>query len=111
MFNLIKQVFIVLLSFISLATKYLSLNDEPYIVRLTLLDLNPVEPKYYLLMISSDKCTGSCNALLPKACVLKKTKDINVNAFNMITNKSEAKTMPKQISCDCKCKFNSKTCN
>ena len=41
----------------------------------------------------------------------KKTKDINFKAFNMITNKNEAKTIPKRISCDCKCKFNSTTCN
>ena len=31
--------------------------------------------------------------------------------FNMITNKTEAKIMAKNISCDCKCKFNSATCN
>ena len=31
--------------------------------------------------------------------------------FNMITNKNEAKTMKKNISCDCKCKFNSTACN
>ena len=29
----------------------------------------------------------------------------------MITNKNEAKTMKKHISCDCKCKFNSAPCN
>ena len=29
----------------------------------------------------------------------------------MITNKNEAKTMTKNISCDCKCTFNSTTCN
>ena len=29
----------------------------------------------------------------------------------MITNKNEVKTMEKHISCDCKCKFNSTTCN
>ena len=28
----------------------------------------------------------------------------------MITNRNEAKTV-KQISCDCKCKFNRTTCN
>ena len=43
--------------------------------------------------------------------VLKKTKDINVKVFNMITNKNEAKAMTKHISCDFKCKFNSTTCN
>ena len=41
----------------------------------------------------------------------KKTKDINVKVVNMITNKSDAKTMTKHISCDCKCKFNSTACN
>ena len=29
----------------------------------------------------------------------------------MTTNKNEAKTMVRHISCDCKCKFNSATCN
>ena len=29
----------------------------------------------------------------------------------MLTNKSEAKAMTKHISCDCKCKFSSATCN
>ena len=62
-------------------------------------------------MISLDKHTGSCNVLLPKICVPKKTKDINVEVFNMITNKNEAKKLVKYISCDCKCKFNSTTCN
>ena len=70
--------FIVLLGFIeSLAhvakisdqTKCLSLNDEPCMVRPILTDLNSVEVKYYLFMISLDKCTGSCNALSLKICV------------------------------------------
>ena len=60
MFGLIKQLFIVLLSFSeSLAcdrTKYLFLNDEPCIVRLSLIDMNPVELKYPC-MISLNKCT------------------------------------------------------
>ena len=47
----------------SLATKCLSLNDEPSMVRPFLIDLNPVEFKNYLFMISLDKCSGSCNYL------------------------------------------------
>ena len=47
--------FIVLLSFSeSLATKCLFLNDESCMVRPTLIDLNPVDLKYYSLMISLD---------------------------------------------------------
>ena len=79
-------------------------------VRPTLIDLNPVELKYYPFMISLDKCTGSCNVLSPKICIPKETKDINVKAFNMITNKNKDKTMTKHISCDFKFKLNSTTC-
>ena len=82
MFNLIKQVFIVLLSFSeSLATKYLFLNNEPCMIRPTIIDLNPAEFKYYIFMISLDKCTGSCNVLSSKICVPKETKDTNVKAL------------------------------
>ena len=67
MFSLIKEVFVVLLSFsVSLATKCLFLNDEPCMVRPTLINMNPVELKYYPFMISLNKCTGSCNILSQK---------------------------------------------
>ena len=47
------SLFIVLLSFSeSLATKYLFLNDEQCMVRPTFIDMNPVELKYYPIMIS-----------------------------------------------------------
>ena len=112
MFSLIKQVFIVLLSFSeSLTTKCVSLYGKPCMVRPSLIEVNPAELKYYLLKINLDKYSGSYSVLLPKICVPEKTKDINVNAFNMITNKNEANTITKHISCDCKCKFNTTTCN
>ena len=67
--------FIVLLSFSSsLATKYVSLIDEPCMVRPALIDLNPFELKHYPFMISLDKCNGSCNVLSPKMCVTKENK-------------------------------------
>ena len=60
-------------------------------VRPTLIDLNPVEVKYYPFMISLDECKGSCNVLSQKICVPKET-NINVKVLNMIANKNEAKT-------------------
>ena len=73
MFSPIKQVFIALLSFSSsLATKCISLNDELCMIRPTIIDLNPVELKYYPFMISLGKYSGSCNVLSPKRCVPKK---------------------------------------
>ena len=76
-------------------------------VRLTIIDLITIELKYYPIMISLDKCSESYSVLSPKICALKKTKDINIKVFNMITKKKEAETMIKHISCDCKWKFNS----
>ena len=56
MFSLIKQVFTVLLRLSeSLArdtTQCLFLNNEPCMVRSTLIDLIPVELKYYSFMIN-----------------------------------------------------------
>ena len=49
--------------------------------------------------------------LNPVISVLSKTKDVNVKIFNMITIINEVKTLIKHISCDCKCKFISATCN
>ena len=106
MYSLIKQVFIVLLYFSGFLArdraKCLSLNDDPCMIRPTVIDLNPVELKYYPFIISLDKCNESCNVLSPEICVLKEKNDINVKVFNMITNKNEAKAMTEYISCDCK---------
>ena len=80
---------------ISDRTECLSLNDEPFMIRRTLISLNPVELKCHPFMINLDQCNGSCNVLSPKKGVPKETKDINVKAFNMTTNKKEVKTMTK----------------
>ena len=102
------SLFIALLSFSeALATKCMFLNNEPRMVRPTLIDMNHVEFKYYSFIISLNKYTGSCNVLSPIICVPKEIKDINVKAFNMVTNQDEAKAMAEHVSCDCKCKFNS----
>ena len=51
-------------------------------------------------MISLNKCTGSCNALSPKICIQKETKDIYIKA-----NQDKAKAMTEYISYNFKCKF------
>ena len=44
-------------------------------------------------------------------CVLNKTKYVNVKVLDIITIVNEAKALLKHLPCDCKCKFNSVTCN
>ena len=68
---------------------------------------------HFWLVISLDKCNGSCNAvdgLSITICVPSKKRS-NVKVFNMTRKIDEAKTLIKHISCDCKCRFNSVTCN
>ena len=104
MFRFIKEVFIALLRFCrSLAKKWVSLNDEPCMIRSTLVDLNPFELNHYSFMTSLHKCNGSC--------ALSKTKEVNIELFNMITRINEVKTLVKHISCDFKCKFDHTICN
>ena len=74
--------------------KCLVLNYEPCMFRPTIVDMNPVERKYYTFMISLNKCNGSCNVFSPRIYV---PKDINVKTFDMITKKDEAKAITKHI--------------
>ena len=94
-FGLVKKVFISLLSFSgSFETKRLSLNNEPCMTRPTLIDLNPLELNYHLLMVSLDKCHGSCNAvddLFTKKYAPSKIKNVNVEVVNVIIRINEIK--------------------
>ena len=75
-------------SLFSLATKSVSLCNEPCMIRPTLIEVNTVERNYYPSMISLDTCNGSCNIaddVSTKICVPRKTKDENFKVFNKIT--------------------------
>ena len=74
----------------------MSLNNKPYMVRPTLIDLSHVEIKYYPFSISLEWCNRRCNSVndLPlRICLPSKTKGVNVKVFSMITNRNESKTL------------------
>ena len=76
--------------------------------------LNLEELHYYPLMVSLNRCNGSCNThddLSSRIWVPKETEDVNLSGFNMITRTNESKTLTKHISCDCKHKFDGRKCN
>ena len=57
---LIEHVFVALWNFpSSLSTECVSLNDEPLMIRHTLISLNTVEIEYYPFMNRLDKLSGS----------------------------------------------------
>ena len=87
----IQQVFIVLLSSgESLATKCVSLNKVPCMIRPPLIDLNPIELKYYPLMISIDKFSKSSTVaddLSTKISVPSIMKQVNMSVKIIVREK------------------------
>ena len=86
MFGFIKKLFIGLLRF--MPTKCMPLNNEQCKTRPFLINLNPLEVKYYPFLITLDKCNGNCNTLnniSDKICVPNGTEDKNLNVFNLLT--------------------------
>ena len=74
-----------------------------------------IELIYYSLIVSLNKCNGSCNGnfdLYTKMRVLsKKKKDVNVKVFKIITRINEAKMLVRHISVNHKCELDSTKCN
>ena len=69
------------------------------------------ELHYYPFVVKLDRCVGSCNTLndlFNKVCVPNKTEDLILSVFDMITGINESKVLTKDISCDCKCRFDGK---
>ena len=94
MFRAIKQVFTALLRFSStLATKCMSLNNQPCITRPTLIDLNTDECNQGLRH-QFNRFDGSCKTLddpSGRTCVSDRTEHENLNVYNLIAIKNESK--------------------
>ena len=54
----------------------------------------------YPFACNVDRCAGNCHALNDLsniACVLNKKEDLNLNAFNLITEINESKILTKHV--------------
>ena len=121
MFGLIKKIFIGLLTGVangSNHTKCVSLSNWKCMTQPTLINLHANEYSqefhYYPFAVKLDRCVGSCNILNDlsnKVCVPNKTEDLNLSIFNMIAGINELKTLTKNISCECKCRFDKRKCH
>ena len=72
------------------------------------------ELHHYPFAVKLDRYIGHCNTLndlTNKECVPNKTEDLNISEFAKITGKNESKIFKKDISCECKCKFDGRGCN
>ena len=112
--------FIVLISNIvngSNHSKCVSLSNQKNMIQTTLINLHPNEYsqefRYYPFTVKLDRSVGSCKILndLSNICVPNKTEDLNLSILNMITEINESETLTKNISCECKCRFDGRKCN
>ena len=85
-------------------TKCISLSNQQCMVEPTLINLHPNGSsqglRYYPFVVNLDRCVGSCNTLYGlsnKVCVPRKTEDLNVSVFNMITRIRGSKICIMQI--------------
>ena len=99
-------------------TKCVSSSNEKCMIQPTLINLHPSEYiqelHYYPFVINLDRCVGSWNTLNDlsnKVCIPKKTEDLNLSVFNMITGINELKTLIKHMSCERKFEFVGRKCN
>ena len=121
MFGLIKKIFMGLLITIGNAsnhTKCVLLSNQKCEIQPNFINLHPNEYSqefyYYPFPVKLDKCVGSCNTLnnlSNKVCVPNKTEDLNLSVLNIITGINESKTLTNRTSCECKCKFDGRSCN
>ena len=99
-------------------TKCVSFRNQKCMIQPALINLHPngysQDLNYYPFVVKLNRFVGSCNTLngLPdKVCVTNKTEDLDIHVFNMITEKNESNILTKDISCECKCKFDGRKQN
>ena len=99
-------------------TKCVLLCNQKCMIQPTLINLHPNEYSqefhYYPFAIKIYRCVGSCNTLNDlsnKVCVPNRTEYLNLSIFDMITGENKSKTLTKDISCECKCRFDGRKYN
>ena len=109
MFELIKKIFIGLLTDIVSTSNYakcMLLGNQKCMIQSTLISLHPNEYSqefhYYTSAVKLGRYVRSFNTLSDlsnKVCAPNKTKDLSLSVFNMTAGINESKILTKHISC------------
>ena len=75
-----------------LAMKYLSMNNQPYPVRPTLINMNVDKAHHCLFIISMNRFDGSCNT------IKNPFEGVNLKLFSMMKGINESMTLAKHVS-------------
>ena len=93
--------------------KCVSVNNQQYIVRPTLINLNPDELHYYPFIVSIDRFNGSFNSVnYPFHRIwVPKDRGHQSESIYMVKGINKLTTLAKDTSCDCRCKFDGRKCS
>ena len=118
MFGLIKKTVIKFLTDIVPLIIQVLLSNKKSTIEPTIINSQPNECTqglcYHPPAFNLDECVGSCstlNDLSKKACIPNKTEGLNLSVYNITTGTNESKILTKDVSCECKCKFDGRKCN
>ena len=117
MFEFVKEMFFVLLTFFSSLSNVnslecVSMNNQVCRIR-PKIDINNNEPVFYPFSIIVNKCSGSCNNInhpYAKICLPDTVKNINVKVLNMMSWTNQTKHIEWHENCKCKCRLDSSVC-
>ena len=90
------------------------MNNQPCMVRPTLIVFNPDKLPYYPFIVSLGRCNKSCNTVedpFGRIYVPSKIEDLNLKVFNILKGMNESKSFLKQISCKCSCELERRKCD
>ena len=107
-FSFVKKVLVlgltVLLSSITGALNWISMNNQKCKVRPKIVDINSNSPMFYPFGIKVNKCSGNCNNInypYAKICEPDTVKDLNVRVFNLMSANNETRHIEWHKTCKC----------
>ena len=91
--------------------KYVSMNYQECKVRPEIISINSNEPLFYLQIVKTIKCSGSCNNNnVNQLSIPDVVKNINVKEFNLMSRINETRHIKRHGTCKCKCRLDASVC-
>ena len=83
-------------------------------IRTEIVNINSVEPTFYLYSVKINKCSSSCTNIndgYAKMCIPDVIKNINLKVFNLMSRTNKTKYIKLHETCKCKCRLDVSVCN
>ena len=116
-FSFVKKVFILgltVLSNITNALKRFLMKNQECKVRPEIVNININNPIFYPFSVKVNRCSGNCNNIndtYAKICVPDTVKNLNVEAFNLMSRTNDTRSIKWHEICKCICRLNKIICN